>query len=245
MSDAYREDLAHVHDDSFGFIATGAAKTLVTRLIEQELRSGLVVELAVGSGISSEILVASGFDVLGYDISPEMIELARGRAGAARFEVCSLYDAEIPSCVAVTGIGEAFNYRFDERAGLEAVKQVFARAFAALVPGGVLMFDVAQPGRALPRLEHHFWEGRGWHVTSETIEDPERRLLHRKITTTRDTPDGERVTVENHELALYDHEELYEALREAGFVAHTLATYAEDFRFGEGHGAFAAYKPRR
>ena len=173
MEPAYLEDLAHIHDDSFGFIAEGAATTLVDLLHRQNIHEGLVVELAVGSGISSEILVANGFDVLGYDISPSMIELAEGRLanleqpvapypgalvqrhGTAHFEVASLYDAEIPPCVAVTGVGEAFNYRFDPRAGFDSLKLIICRAAQAIAPRGVFLFDIAQPGRAHPRLEHH------------------------------------------------------------------------------------------
>lgn len=261
IDDAYLEDLAFVHDDSFGFIASGAAKTLAAKLTERGINEGLVVELACGSGISSALLLSAGYDVLGFDISAPMIEIARDRAAqvpppavafgvrepkrqpTARFEVTSLYDAEIPQCVAVTGIGEAFNYLFDPRAGFDSMREVFARAWDAIVPGGVLMFDIAEPGRALPRLEHHFWEGDGWQVVSETIEHTADRILERRITTKRTIGAESRETVELHRLALYDHEEVYEALREIGFAPLTLASFAEDFRFGHGHGAFMAVKP--
>jgi SAM-dependent methyltransferase len=239
MTNAYRQDLAFIHDDSFGFIATGAAKTLVAGLELTGFTDGLVVELACGSGISTAMVQQAGFDVLGFDISPDMIELARERAPRARFEVASLYDAEIPPCIAVTGIGEAFNYKFDQRAGFESMTAVFARVHQALVPGGIFMFDVAQPGRALPRLEHHVWEGPGWRVTSETIESPQDRVLQRRITTERGL-DLQRVEVEVHELALYDHDEVFAALRAAGFDPASLASYAEDYRFGPGHGGFYA-----
>lgn len=262
IADAYLEDLAFVHDDSFGFIATGAAKTLAAKLTERGLNSGLVVELACGSGISSALLLSAGYDVLGYDISAPMIEIARERAAAvpppipaygvpatavrapnAEFHVTSLYDAEIPPCIAVTGVGEAFNYLFDPRAGFDSMCEIFSRAFGAIVPGGVLMFDIAEPGRAMPRLEHHVWQGDGWHVVSETVEFPPERILERRIKTTRADAAGQRVTEELHRLALYDHEEVYEALRSVGFAPLTLASYAEDFRFGSGHGAFMAVKP--
>lgn len=234
----YRAALAQIHDDGFGFIATGAAKMLLAGLKLNGFTDGLVVELACGGGISSRMIVDGGFDVLGYDMSPDMIELARERVPEARFEVASLYDAELPECVAVTGIGEAFNYRFDERAGFESMRKVFERAHSALVPGGILIFDVAQPGRAMPRLERTTWEGDGWIVTSETIEAPGTDTLERHITSTR----GDEVDVEIHRLALYDHEAVFVALKEAGFDPATLASYAEDYRFGVGHGGFYAVK---
>lgn len=232
----YRAALAQIHDDGFGFIATGAAKMLLAGLKLNGFKDGLVVELACGGGISSRMIVDGGFDLIGYDMSPDMIELARERVPEARFEVASLYDAGLPECVAVTGIGEAFNYRFDERAGFDAMRSVFERAHAALVPGGILIFDVAQPGRAMPRLERTTWEGDGWIVTSETIEAPGTDTLERRITSTR----GDEVDVEIHRLALYDHEDVFTALRETGFDPATLASYAEDYRFGVGHGGFYA-----
>lgn len=243
MQSAYRAALAQIHDDGFGFIATGAAKMLLAGLRLNGIREGLVVELACGSGISSRMVSDGGYDVLGYDISPDMIELACERVPEGRFEVQSLYDAEIPDgCVAVTGIGEAFNYLFDERAGFESMRGVFERAFAALVPNGIFLFDVAQPGRALPRLEHTMWEGPGWQVTSETIENPAARILERRIVS-KTGPRLEHVDEEIHRLALYDHEEVFAALREAGFDPATLASYAEDYRFSAGHGGFYAVRP--
>jgi SAM-dependent methyltransferase len=239
---AYGKNLAYVHDDSFGFIATGAAKVLLAGLKLNGIRDGLVVELACGSGISSRMIVDGGFDVHGFDISADMIELARERVSEARFDVVSLYDAEIPPCVAVTGIGEAFNYRFDERAGFDSMVEVFGRVHEALVPGGIFLFDVAQPGRAHPRLEHTTWDGPAWEVTSETVEAPGTNTLERRITTKRGAQLDE-IEVEIHRLALYDHEAVFAALRQVGFDPATLASYAEDYRFGVGHGAFYAVRP--
>lgn len=239
---AYRAALARIHDDGFGFIATGAAKMLLAGLRLNGIPEGLVVELACGGGISSRMIVDAGYAVRGFDISPDMIEIARGRVPEAEFEVCSLYDAELPDgCAAVTGIGEAFNYRFDERAGFDAMRGVFERVFAALAPGGIFIFDVAQPGRAMPRMEHTVWEGEGWEVTSEVVEPPGSNTLERRITS-KTGADLSEVDVEIHRLALYDHEAVFGALREVGFDPATLASYAEDYRFGTGHGGFYAVK---
>jgi hypothetical protein len=116
------------------------------------------------------------------------------------------------------------------------MRAVFKRAHTALVPGGIFIFDVAQPGRAMPRLERTTWEGEGWEVTSETIEAPGTDTLERRITSTI----GDETDIEVHRLALYDHEEVFAALRETGFDPATLASYADDYRFGVGHGGFYA-----
>lgn len=242
MDSAYRAALAHIHDDSFGFIATGAAKMLLAGLRLNGIGEGVVVELACGGGISSRMIVDGGFEVRGFDISPDMIAIARERVPEGEFEVCSLYDAELPEgCVAVTGIGEAFNYRFDERAGFDSLRVMFERVHAALMPGGIFIFDVAQPGRAMPRMEHTVWEGDGWEVVSEVVEPPGSGTLERRITS-KTGPELDRVDVEIHRLALYDHEAVFAALQETGFDPATLASYAEDYRFTLGHGGFYAVK---
>ncbi len=239
---AYRAALAQIHDDGFGFIATGAAKMLLAGLELNRLSSGTVAELACGGGISSRMIADAGYDVHGFDISADMIEIARERVPDGTFTVCSLYDAELPAdCVAVTAIGEAFNYRFDPRAGFDAMREVFERVRDALVADGIFIFDVAQPGRAMPRLEHTMWEGPGWQVTSETVENPGEQTLERRITS-RTGPGLSSVDTEIHRLALYDHEAVFAALKEAGFDPATLAAYADDYRFSAGHGGFYAVR---
>lgn len=243
MDSAYRAALAQIHDDGFGFIATGAAKMLIAGLKLNGFASGTVAELACGGGISSRMIVDAGYSVHGFDISADMIEIARARVPEGEFTVCSLYDADLPGgCVAITGIGEAFNYRFDERAGFDAMRGVFERVYEALTRNGIFLFDVAQPGRAMPRLEHTMWEGPGWQVTSETVENPADQTLERRILS-RTGPSLAEEDVEIHRLALYDHEAVFSALREVGFDPATLASYAEDYRFSVGHGGFYAVKP--
>lgn len=242
MSDGYRPALARIHDEAFGFIATGAAKVLIAGLRLNGFSGGQVVELAGGGGISSRMIVDAGFDVVGCDISPAMIDLARRRVPEGEFAVCSLYDMELPSgCVAVTAIGEALNYRFDERAGPRTMEEVFSRVHDALVPGGIFIFDVALSMPAMPRMEHMMWEGPGWQVTSETVENPDEATLERRIVS-RTGPDLGEVDIENHLLALYRHEDVFAALRECGFDVATLASYAEDHRFSVHHGGFYAVK---
>lgn len=240
---AYRDDLARIHDAGFGHIARGAAATLIDRLRMRGIREGTVVELACGSGISSLMLAEAGYDVVGFDISPSMIALARKRVPAGDFEVISLYDAELPACVAVTAIGEAFNYLFDERASIKAMTEVVNRAHDALTDEGLLIFDFASPGRALPRLEHNVFEGPGWQVISETIEDPRARLLERRITSIVDDGAGAtRRDAELHRLALYDPDEVVAMLAEQGFRPELLASYGGEYHFGLGHTGMIAAK---
>ena len=81
-SPAYDTDLAFIHDAGFGHVACAASDELLDMLKRQKINAGTVVELGCGSGILSDRLAQAGFDVVGYDISPAMVELARKRVPA-------------------------------------------------------------------------------------------------------------------------------------------------------------------
>jgi SAM-dependent methyltransferase len=99
-----------------------------------------VLDLGVGPGWTSEILARCGYAVLGLDIAPDMIALARRRIGPGldlRFEVHD-YERSIPE----TGfdavvIYDALHHAVDEGA-------VIANAYACLNAGG--RFITMEPG---------------------------------------------------------------------------------------------------
>jgi len=114
VDEPYREDLAFVHDSGFTGLAEAAAVALLDELGRDGVTRGLVVDLGCGSGVLAQRVAAAGFDVLGIDLSPAQLALARRRVPAGVFRVGSLLFAELPPCVAVAAVGEGFNYLFDE-----------------------------------------------------------------------------------------------------------------------------------
>jgi SAM-dependent methyltransferase len=228
----YPADLARIHDEGFGDFPRAAACEVHRHLPP----SGLVVELGCGTGITMEILMRLGYDVVGIDISPEMLAIARRRAPDADLRPGSIWDAEIPPCVGVTAIGEVVNYAADERAGSERLPELFDRVYTALQPGGVFMFDFATPGRGRP--EPHVSEGQGWRIESRTVEDTGARTLERRMKIEIDGRQREEV----HLLRLYDPETVRQQLEGPGFSSEALDRYC-DFRFWPGYAAFAAVKP--
>src|SRR5262245_36535773 len=147
MDEAYREDLAYIHDTGFVRLARAAAGLLLEELRRCGFERGLVVDLGCGSGVLSEHLSADGFDVLGEDVAAAFIDIVGRRRPRGEFRVQSILSAELPRCVAVAAVGECLNYLFDERHSPDGVRQVLGRAFAALEPGGLFVLDVAEPGR--------------------------------------------------------------------------------------------------
>lgn len=146
MSKFYKEDLAYIHDDGFGFFAEAAFAEVMKQLRKRKIINGLIVDLGCGSGILAGKLVSKGYKVLGADYSNDMIKLARKRAPKARFKVCSVYDLNIPECSTVVSTGEVFNYAFYSSAGLQRMSVVFKKIHKALPKDGFFLFDILQPG---------------------------------------------------------------------------------------------------
>jgi SAM-dependent methyltransferase len=236
----YGSALARIHDDGFGFHARAAADELLARLARAGHRAGLVVDLGCGSGLLARRMLAAGYEVMGVDQSPAMVALARRRAPEARIERASFVDVEIPPCVAVTAVGEVLGYAFDGRAGRGALRALFARARRALVPGGLLLFDLAGPGRGPATRPRRTWrEGDGWTVCLETLERPAEGTLTRRHVLYVRRGAGWRRGDEVHVLNLHDPRAVLEDLAAAGFRARVLRRYGE-LRFPRGLAGFAA-----
>ncbi len=221
----YGPDQAAIHDSRFGDLAREAASFLLAQLDAAGLRRGTVVDLGCGSGILAGIVGDAGYDVVGIDISADMIDLARMRAPRGTFHVGSLLDLELPEAVAVTAIGEALNYATDPRAGLEEVARLAVRVHDSLVPGGVFLFDVSDPGRHGPDGVR-FHDHEDWFLANRVEESDDHTTLHRRITIFKDGGDGAyRRSDEHHVLRLYEPDALSERLTRAGFTVDRLPSY--------------------
>ncbi|HEX8645509.1 MAG TPA: class I SAM-dependent methyltransferase [Thermoleophilaceae bacterium] len=98
-----------------------------------------VLDVGCGTGSSFLPLTTRGYHVTGCDISPEMVALARARAGRSA-EVLVADMRRLPWMARfdlITCLDDAMNYLL-ERADLEAA---LASMWAALRPGGILIFD--------------------------------------------------------------------------------------------------------
>jgi SAM-dependent methyltransferase len=239
---AYRDDLAYVHDAGFGALARESAAWLIKMLRERGIDTGTVVDLGCGSGILAQSVTKAGYEVVGFDISAAMVALARKRVPAATFHNASFLDAEWPPSVAVTAIGEVFNYLFDPANSRRRLADVFWRVRASLTPRGLFLFDVATPGRVPDGHRRGFTVGPDWACLFEAKEDCECHELTRDITTFRKVGHLYRKDNEVHRLRLYDRRELIELLRSIGFRVRAVRSYGET-RFPLGYVGLLASKP--
>jgi len=242
MPDAYRDDLAYIHDAGFGHFAREAGPVLVDAFRHGGFSRGLVVDLGCGSGILSKAVADAGYQVLGIDISEAMIALAQRRVPLGQFRTESLLTANIPPCIAVAAVGEVLNYLFDAGHSRAKLKALFWRIHQALAAGGLFLGDVAEPGRVPGGgALKNFWEGEDWVVLATSREDRRRRLLTREITSFRKVGEHYRREHEIHHQRLFSRPELARELRQAGFRVRILNGYGS-LRFGPGHYGFLARK---
>ncbi|HEU4886386.1 MAG TPA: class I SAM-dependent methyltransferase [Thermoanaerobaculia bacterium] len=222
----YRDDLAWIHHAGFSEFARSAAPGVIALLPK-----GLIVDVGCGSGVLARALTDAGFEVLGIDASPAMIELARVHAPDARFEVATFGDAALPPCAAIVAMGEVLNYgTFDD------VKRFVRNASLALSAGGLLLFDVAERGSYPPHDERRIG-GDDWSVI--VIKDSDGERLTRRVLAFRQVDGVTRRDEEVHVLELYARDELTAILREHGFRVRTRRSYGSR-RLPAGHVVFVA-----
>jgi hypothetical protein len=174
-----------------------------------------------------------------------MINMARTRVPDAEFRVGSFVAADIPSCVGVTAIGEVLNYSFDAANDSTARTKLFERVFAALAPGGLLVFDMATHACAPEsNPQRTFAEGPDWAVLVEREANDAKSLLTRRITTFRKEGKSYRRGFEIHRLQLIDPAEIMETLQCLGFSVDILDRYGSQ-PLPKGVAAFLARKPAR
>jgi SAM-dependent methyltransferase len=250
----YSFDLAYIHDAGFGDFAERAAPEVIrilrrhgirppaskrghssTRLARPERgrgttgsgRAGRIVEVGCGSGTLARRLVDARYGVVGFDISPAMIRLARAKVPEATFRVASLTEARIPQCDAVVAIGEVVTY-VPARGGVTglpaALRTFFSRVHDALEPGGLFIFDFIESGvrRTYPPKCH---SGRDWVIAVHAELDRPGQVLTRRMIAIRKVGRQYRRSQEFHLVRIYSRRAVATALADAGFTASMSRSY--------------------
>jgi SAM-dependent methyltransferase len=217
----YSTDLAYIHDAGFGDFAERAAPELIRILRRHDaLGARRVVEVGCGSGTLARRLVDARHNVVGFDISPAMIRLARAKVPEAKFRVASLTEARMPRCDAVVAIGEVMSY-VPARAGGNrlppALLRFFSRVHRALEPGGLFIFDFLESGTRRT-CRARIQSGQDWVIAVHAALDKPRQVLTRRIITIRKIGRQYRRTQESHCVRIYSRRAIANALAGAGFA---------------------------
>lgn len=102
----------------------------------------LVVELGCGTGSFTQIMKKKGYDIMGIDMSPEMLNIARNKAAEAGLDIMYLEQdmRELDLyCTAgtIVSVCDSINYLLED----EDVIETFRLVNNFLYPGGIFIFD--------------------------------------------------------------------------------------------------------
>jgi SAM-dependent methyltransferase len=222
----YDDDLAYIQATAFGGLAAGAAPAIVALLRQNPVPVRRVVDVGCGAGVTTRALTDAGYDTLAVEPSAALLEHARRAAPLARFVESSAYDAPLEACEAILAVGEPLTYHEPDVDAEARLRPFFRKAARALVPGGLLVFDVILAEG--PPLDARGWSsGDDWVILWEATEDREARRLTRRIETFRRRGDAYRRGCEVHGVKLFGEEALTSWLQDERFEVATASSYGE------------------
>ena len=119
------------------------AEYVCSLLLEQGVAEGLVLELGCGTGSMTQLLAEAGYDMIGVDQSPEMLQAALEKRDESGQDILYLLqdmrEFELYGTVrAIVCVCDSLNYITEP----EDLLQVFRLADNYLDPGGVFIFDL-------------------------------------------------------------------------------------------------------
>ncbi len=197
------------------------ARYLIAELNKNGIEDGLVLDLGCGTGQMTGRLADAGYDMIGVDLSGDMLQIAQERKGAndilylmqdiREFELYGTVRAVISTC-------DSLNYVTKE----EDLLQVFRLVNNYLDPGGVFLFDM--------NSEHYYAKSCGDNTFAESRDecsfiwensyDDKTRINEYDLTLFLQTPEGlyERF-LETHRERAWRQEEVLDLLEKAGLAA--------------------------
>ena len=103
-----------------------------------------ILDLACGTGIITCRLAEKGYELIGVDLSPEMLMEANARAAAGKYDIAPMFINQDLRELDMYGTSDAAICSFDGVNYLqpEDIADVFKRVSYFVRPGGVFIFDV-------------------------------------------------------------------------------------------------------
>ena len=127
------------------------------RIFERyDLCPQLILDLACGTGNITLPLAKRGYDMIGLDLSVEMLDIAKGKAEEAGADILFLNqdmtEFELYGTVdAIVCALDSVNYILDE----DALSRMFRLVWNYLNPGGIMIFDINTSYKLCEVLKDH------------------------------------------------------------------------------------------
>ena len=136
-------DFAYIYDKLIGQDYEKWADYIEDIFAKNNLKPSLVLDLGCGTGSITNILAKRGYDMIGVDISPDMLNVARDKATEEGLDVLYLCqdirEFELYGTVdAIICTLDVLNYITDP----DELKQVFRLVRNYLNPDGIFIFDI-------------------------------------------------------------------------------------------------------
>lgn len=137
------QNFAAVYDELMSDIPYNRYAELLELAVGTSFAHTKLLDIGCGTGLLAVQLAKKGAEVIGIDISPSMLEVAKARAAS----LCLPIHFEQQSMQQLTGFSnidaavisiDSINYVIEK----EDVTETFRRIYQALRKGGVLLFDV-------------------------------------------------------------------------------------------------------
>lgn len=206
------------------------------------------LDLACGTGRHLQLMQQQGFQPHGLDNSSAMLEQAAVRCPQAQLQLCDLAEFEQENSFDLI---TCFLYSIHYSHPTARVQQTLERCFAALRPGGVLLFN-AVDARGIQNDEGvttYLEENNeqlsfqsGWHYRREG------EVLDLQLTITRTLPSGQQQWRDHHTMTALTFPQLQALLLQIGFELDVMEhDYSAMLAWrGDSHNAiFVACKPLR
>ena len=247
--DAYQE-LAASYDRLINDVDYAAVEDFYQKILEREgLKPRTCVDLACGTGSVSVLLAQASLEVIGVDMSEDMLTVAFDKACGMerppRFVCQKLQELKLPRGVdlAVCAL-DSLDYVTDPADCQEAVRRVYK----ALNPGGIFIFDVNTPEK-LRAMDGQVWldEDEDVFCVWRGEFDEETNICSYGMDLFQRQGDVWNRSFEEHKEYAYSREQLTAYLRDAGFTH--IEVYADRIfeapREGEQRIYFKARKGKR
>ena len=116
------------------------SRYLTELLKEYRIEEGVVCELGCGTGKMTRLLADAGYDMIGVDMSEDMLAIASMENPQQILYLCQdMRELELYGTVAaVVSVCDSMNYLLEE----DDLLEVFQRVNEDLEPGGVFLFDL-------------------------------------------------------------------------------------------------------
>lgn len=191
----------------------------------------LVLDLACGTGNITQIMSEKGYDMIGIDGSPEMLNVAKSKPDSDEIlYLCQqMPEFELYGTVdAVLCLLDSINYVTEK----EDVLQTFKLVHNYLNPEGLFIFDINTPYKLKNVLAGNTFcgEGDGVFYTWENVYDPDEKLSEFKLEFFIQNGDMYERKTEFHYERAYSDKEIKNMLKKCGF---TLLAVYDDLTFEE------------